>query len=661
MDQQQFDALVARLEGQAAAHPVAYRAKLFLLACLGYGYVAGVVLALGLLGAGLVLLFTEVGSGVGVLVKPLVAILSAMVVVARTLWVRVEPPTGIPLARREAPRFFAMLHELRRALRTPRVHHVLVTDDFNASVVQVPTLGIFGWQRNYLVVGLPLLAAVPPEQARAVIAHELAHLSRAHGRFATWIYRVRATVDRLHALSAQDPAALRRFYRRFIDWYAPKFDAHSFVLARHHEYEADRLAAEVAGRDEMARALVALEVRGRQVARGFWPSLWRGASEHAEAPADVYARLAAYVREPLDEARARGWAADALEAPAASRDTHPSLARRLEALFPGTGSDAAAAERVALPTPPAVSGAQHYLDAALPPLRARLDAEWRGAAQPNWRRRHETVRAAREGLAALAEAERAAPLDDEALWNRAGWVEELDGSTAALPHYRQLLDRGDALSEPYRAPTLYAVGRCLLGAGDAGGIALVDRAMALDADAILAGCELVHKFLVGAGREAEAIPYRDRYRARAALLEEAERERTWILPSDPLRPAALPEATVSAILEQLTGTKRIAVAYLVRKDVRHFPEQPLYVLGLVPRWNLFRWESVKRGLERDRAEVAALVLPGGVKAFIVQPGHYKLRRALARVPGSRVFDARVRRARRRAARAGGTGPATATA
>jgi Zn-dependent protease with chaperone function len=57
----------------------------------------------------------------------------------------------------------------------------------NASVVQIPRLGVFGWSRNYLTVGVPLLDAVTPEQFEAVLAHELGHLARAHGRFRTWI------------------------------------------------------------------------------------------------------------------------------------------------------------------------------------------------------------------------------------------------------------------------------------------------------------------------------------------------------------------------------------------------------------------------------------------------------------------------------------------
>jgi hypothetical protein len=42
-------------------------------------------------------------------------------------------------------------------LKTASIHEVLVTPEFNASIAQVPRLGVFGWHRNYLRIGLPLM------------------------------------------------------------------------------------------------------------------------------------------------------------------------------------------------------------------------------------------------------------------------------------------------------------------------------------------------------------------------------------------------------------------------------------------------------------------------------------------------------------------------
>ena len=54
---------------------------------------------------------------------------------------------------------------------------------------QNPAFGLLGWYHNFLVIGLPLLFAISPEHFRAIVAHELGHLSKIHGWFSYWIDR----------------------------------------------------------------------------------------------------------------------------------------------------------------------------------------------------------------------------------------------------------------------------------------------------------------------------------------------------------------------------------------------------------------------------------------------------------------------------------------
>jgi hypothetical protein len=51
---------------------------------------------------------------------------------------------------------------MRRQMKGPRFHRVLVVDEVNAAVVQRPAFGLVGWPRNHLLLGLPLLEALSP-------------------------------------------------------------------------------------------------------------------------------------------------------------------------------------------------------------------------------------------------------------------------------------------------------------------------------------------------------------------------------------------------------------------------------------------------------------------------------------------------------------------
>ena len=108
-------------------------------------------------------------------VKLVMLIGALLLVVLRALWVRLQPPDGEPLARGDAPELFALLDRLRARLNTPPLHQVLVTADFNAGITQVPRLGVFGWHRNYLILGLPLMRCVSAPQLEAVAAYEVSN------------------------------------------------------------------------------------------------------------------------------------------------------------------------------------------------------------------------------------------------------------------------------------------------------------------------------------------------------------------------------------------------------------------------------------------------------------------------------------------------------
>ena len=73
-------------------------------------------------------------------------------------------------------------------------------------------------------------------------------------------------------------------FRWFFEWYAPYFNAYSFVLARSNEYEADAMAARVTSPQDAAAALVAIELADIRIQRDFWPGLQRATTREPEPP-----------------------------------------------------------------------------------------------------------------------------------------------------------------------------------------------------------------------------------------------------------------------------------------------------------------------------------------------------------------------------------------
>jgi len=600
LERARFDALVTRLQARAQARPRAYRAEVLGVAAVGYAYVGLLVLALLAATAGAVWLAL---TGNLMVIKLAIALVLLSGVVLRALWVRVPPPEGRPILHDEAPRLFDLLDELRAALATPRFDHVLAVTDFNAAVSEIPQLGVFGFPRHYLLVGVPLLVALTPTQFRAVIAHELAHRSGRHSRLGGWIYRVRQTWVQLLAAFEQRGRSMMGLLDRFVRWYAPRFEAYSFVLAREQEYEADRLAARLTSPRDLGEALVAIEVGARYHERDLVPALDRRVLLEPEPPEGMLRGFAEALRAGPSQPGAVRFLADALRRRTDNLDTHPSLTDRLAAL----GLPPAAAGP---PRPPGETAADVLLGEFHARLVDELDRRWRELVGPRWRDTYRQFAAQRERLAALDAGATAAPLPAAEAKERAFLADQLHGPETALP----LLAEAVRVL-PGDAELRFVLGRAMLAGEDAGGLAELDRAVALAPRLTLPACELQGAYLAARGDEAGLEAVRERAQREQALLEQARNERQRVDLRDPIAPHGLAPDVVGALVPQLEAFSGVRRAWLARKVVRALPDEP-YLLLVVEAHIPFLTTNRDRAVRTLLDQVArGLVFPW--PAFVV--------------------------------------------
>lgn len=521
MDMDRFNSMVARLEQESARAPWRYRAKVVLLTLLGFGILAlmlaavgfglallgGVAVFLAFSGFGAIILLLKLGKLLFLLAVPLWFTLKSAL---RALFLRLPKPEGRAITRAEAPALFEALDSMRRAMRGPRFHHVLVVDEVNAAVVQRPAFGLVGWPRNYLLLGLPLLECLAPSEALAVVAHEYGHLAGAHGRFSAFIYRLRHTWSTVQAYVEHFQGWLARLVSPLVRWYAPYFNAYTFVLARTDEYRADAASARLVGPRHMRHALKRVNLIAPHHSN-FMQQAYARADDEPAPPADLMQRWADLGPAGEQEAATRRWLDDALDRAGHFTDTHPTLRARLAAL-PGQGAaDADAADFGDDALPPLLDGqsaSQAWFGAALDGLRAGLQQRWVEHVAEGWRERHDKVQADRARLRAL----RAQPERDTAA--------EFEMLHLAMRHEPDA-DPCEALARfnaanPDHAGGLFLEAMALLDKDDDAGLAHLDRAMALDVDAIKPGCERAFAFLTAREESERAEAYAARWRERDA-------------------------------------------------------------------------------------------------------------------------------------------------
>lgn len=541
--------MVERLEREARQAPRRYRFKLALLAGLGFLVLGGsIVLALGM-SVGLVVVLLAISP---VLLLKLIKVIWIPVAfgwfMLKSLWIRVTPPDGYHLREGEAPQLRAEIEWLREQTGAPPLTGIVIDSQLNAAAASVPrAMGLLG-HSHYLVLGLPLMQLLSREQFDAVVTHEFGHFGGGHGRFRGWIYRVRVSWYRVVEGLAMQRSWTTKVFRRFFDWYAPFFDAYSFVLARANEYEADATSARVVGAPATASALQRVGVCAARLDREFWPGVQRSVQHSPQPPAALFRDMATSFSHAAESDSER--LAELLREKPGLEDTHPTLAQRLEALGQAPGDVA----------PPRRTAADSLLGPLQDQLEEHFSHEWREGVEENWRERHgqhERDRARLSELAALT-----ARNADEAA-EHARLVDDLCPDVDAVPLYRDALAaNGDDGYIHFR------LGLLLLDRDDPTGIVHLRRAMDLDPQA----AEPVLRRLEYHYRQREQLHELERVQAQLRALEDRQigafHARQEVGTRDSFTAHGLDAGSLATALAGLERAGNVKQAWIVRKLIR---------------------------------------------------------------------------------------------
>lgn len=334
MDQYVCEGLVARLEAQAEHSPALFRIKVLLISGVAYiALFAALVAIAGFIYFGFMWARDSHRASMFTVVIFAFTMIPVFFAVLRMFFMRLSPPDGRRIVREEAPKLFEVLDKMRRKLKGPPIHHVLIDDRFNAAVSQRPRWGFFGDHTNYLILGLPYLLGVPPNEMLATVAHEYGHLCGNHGKLSAWVYRQRRTFTALYEQVAndRDSSWAHGLLAAALDRFMPYYNAYTFVMSRQNEYEADRTATQLVGAEVNASGLVRDTLLGRWFHESFWPAIFKQAGTASHPVIMPYASMRTAFKASYPEWANPERLAQARREQSGLLDTHPALFDRVEA------------------------------------------------------------------------------------------------------------------------------------------------------------------------------------------------------------------------------------------------------------------------------------------------------------------------------------------
>ena len=634
MTREEFDKLVREVEEGVGRNPTKLKWRVFWLAMIGYLGLLFWLLVIVAISAGCftVMLWADTQG------KIVCGILGAMILFGggwaalKSMVVKLSLPQGRVVTRAEVPVLFAVLDDLQKQLRSVPFHQVILDEDCNAGVSQVPRLGLLGWSRNYLIIGLPLMDGLSPDEMRAVLAHEFAHLSRDHGRFTHWLYRLRRSweviFNQLSKPRTSGEITSRTFVKSFLDWFWPKFNAHAFVLSRSNEYEADEQSGIIAGKQTAASALVRIRFLGRQLGDNIWPDVWQIANERDIPPDDVFVRLRDGLRAGPDQVERSRWMEEAFLVKTTNSDTHPCLTDRLSAL--GVSTSGWKLEEVSIAATP--SSAEVLLGDKLDVIRADVQKQWCKDTQKNWKDRHARANALSHRLTTLNQAVPNPGADADSLWDQAHVLLDLKGDKNLEPLLRQILSL-----RPDHAAANFYLGRLLLDAGNKEGETYLERLVQEDEGFLPQACAMLREHHRRAGRMDKVREVETRLDCYEKDAAASRKERSEFAASDTLIPHGLSDDELDKLRETLAADPQLARAELAQKQMKFFPKQKLFIL-CVHRWQA--WHRLPN-VDQDRVLVnrisKAVQLPGRVLVIPPSGSYSVLAKKFRHLPDTEIY------------------------
>lgn len=631
--QRTLAALETRLGALARSDPKRLSREIIAMTVLGYGYVLLVVALL----VGMIVLLVHFQGTLGAVARQGAWILGWFTVfVLSALNVRILQPTGRRVTRAGSPALFDTLGTIERRLDAPAPDVVLIDSDLNAAVSEIPRFGIFGLPKRYLTIGLPLLEALPPDEATAILAHEMAHLSRRHALRGAWAARLGVTWRGLAASLEAGRHWARPLFLPFFRWYAPRFELYAQAVSRRDEHESDALAADCVGGAIAARALLRVHVYQRFLSERLLPAVYRQSLDRSEPPAGVLEELGAALRAgPSPEDLAR-WTHAQLSTRTLGSHSHPSIGERVARLTrAGPASEASLVNELSAPR--SSSGADALLGSArVPKLRLQVEHDWQVATLDMWRRLHTDARVWRD-----AARQDGFEVEMPALWAHARWATECEPREVALPLVREVLKR-----VPAHVEAKITLGRLLSESDDSTeqgeGVATLETAMRRDTGLALVACAALEAYYERMELREDVARVQTRARQLNGELLARLGECRHLAANDPVEAYPLPAASLESLRQACARRQEVSRAFLVRKRTRFLREQPCVMLAVECGVPWYKPSTGRDAIEAARALLERIVLPETADLLVlpVEPRGALVRR-LAGVRDALIYE-RVR-------------------
>lgn len=311
--------------------PRAYLGLAILTALFGYTYLLAfpVLLLTGLYNIYYAVALGETIDWQSAIAWSVVAPLAGLVIY-RSLQARPKAPVGLVLTNDKAPELFTLAHKLRSHYKRTAIHRIVVTGNYEVDIVKTPRWALPLRPTCTLVIGLPVMQCLSPEQFECMLATRIGQFSKKHNLLTNWLYELRMIWQQYRIAYSRLKGFGSEPLKYFFRFYAPLYAKASAFAAKQDLLHADTYAMDLFN-DEKVRDMITTDAVCRWYLKyQFWPAVYKAAAAQPKSLPTPHARMAAAVYGSMTGDKLKPLMIRAIKHRPSAGDIQPPLQSRIE-------------------------------------------------------------------------------------------------------------------------------------------------------------------------------------------------------------------------------------------------------------------------------------------------------------------------------------------
>ena len=228
-----------------------------------------------------------------------VAFLISIQLSYRMLVTRPVPAVGFTMPESKIPKIYSLVEEIQSHFKRPVIHRIIISANYELDIVKTPRWILPIWSSNTLVIGLPLLICLSPEQFEYLLARKTGQFSKRNNIITNWLYQLNGIWQQYSYIYGKQKTSESRILKLFYSVYASLYERVSVNAAIADELYADEYVMELYSHEAVCEMITADALCRWYLEKRFWPAIEKVSSQKTNTTLQPYRKLTTAIRSNL--------------------------------------------------------------------------------------------------------------------------------------------------------------------------------------------------------------------------------------------------------------------------------------------------------------------------------------------------------------------------